>query len=97
MSWSRAFCSTMIFATFDVVKVAKVKVAQHLRCYRNEDCRRGQVEVHAWDHSNAAAGLDRRHAHILSRSLCRSGASVATHAAGRAPMRGLARLSAEVV
>jgi hypothetical protein len=30
-------------------------------------------------------------------SLCRSGANVATRAAGRAPMRGLARPSAEVV
>jgi hypothetical protein len=30
-------------------------------------------------------------------SLCRSGAYVATRAAGRAPMRGLARPSAEVV
>jgi hypothetical protein len=30
-------------------------------------------------------------------SLCRSGAYVATRAAGRAPMRGLAQLSAEVV
>jgi hypothetical protein len=29
--------------------------------------------------------------------LCRSGAYVATRASGRAPMRGLARLSAEVV
>jgi hypothetical protein len=30
-------------------------------------------------------------------SLCRSGAYVATRAAGRAPMRGLAQPSAEVV
>jgi hypothetical protein len=30
-------------------------------------------------------------------SLCRSGANVATRAAGRAPMRGLAQPSAEVV
>jgi hypothetical protein len=30
-------------------------------------------------------------------SLCRSGAYVATRAAGRTPMRGLARLSAELV